>query len=374
MAVPFNNPGRAISSQRAEIEGAIARVLDSGCLILGPENEALSEDLSRYLGVRHTVLVGNGTDALEIALRAVGVGPGDTVLTAANAGGYASTAAALLGATPSFVDIDPDSLQMDPESLSSALSVLDGRVKAVVVTHLYGQVADVEAIAALCTKAGVALVEDCAQALGARVRGKPVGTFGDVSTTSFYPTKNLGALGDGGAIFTQSDEMAETVTQLRQYGWADRYRSVVPGGQNSRLDEIQAAVLRVRLAQLDELTERRRAIHSRYRSVSSPWGTLPHLEGEGFVAHLAVMVTDEREQLVSHLTAAGIQTAIHYPIPDHHQPAFWHAGEFSLPVTEDRARKILSLPLFPELTEEEITRVMDALASGEPQFNVGMRA
>ena len=361
-AIPLNDPHRAVESFREDIQRAIARVLSSGWYVLGPENELLEQELSSYMGVDCTVLVGNGTDALEISLRALGIGQGDTVATVANAGGYATTAIRQVGATPLYVDIDAESLEMDPGSLRQALASHQSTVAAVVVTHLYGHAASMDQIVDIVREAGVAVVEDCAQALGARVNGRLVGTFGDISTTSFYPTKNLGALGDGGAIFTSSNLLADKVRRLRQYGWQTRYNSLEPSGRNSRLDEIQAAVLRERLPQLDQLNSSRLSIFSQYRSVSSPWGEFAHTVSERFVGHLAVFLTDRRKEFVKHLENKGIRTDIHYPIPDYRQPGFM-SKEINLPITESRVRSIVSIPLFPELSGPEVERICDAIRS-----------
>lgn len=359
--VPLNDPSRAIVSTRSQIDEAISRVLSSGWVILGPENEALTEELSRFLGIGHTVLVGNGTDALELSLRALGVGPGSRVLTVANAGGYTSTAVRQLGAIPVYVDIDPVSLQMSLDSLKSALSSLSEKPAAIVVTHLFGYAAPIREIVAIAREHGLPVLEDCAQSLGAELEGQRLGTFGDIATTSFYPTKNLGALGDGGAVFTQSSELADRVRTLRQYGWTTRYHTEVAGGRNSRLDEMQAAILRMRLPLLPELTRIRQEIHQRYRDTSNSGGMFPHEPGSHFVAHLAVMITDDRDRARQHLEKAGVKTDIHYPVPDHRQPAYDAGTSGVLAVTEEMAGRILTVPLFPEMTESEIDQVVEAL-------------
>lgn len=360
--IPFNDPGRSVALSRKDIDAAIDRVLRSGWLVLGPENEALANEISDFLEVDHAVLVGNGTDALEIALRCLDLQPDDQVVTVANAGGYASTAIRQIGAIPVYVDVDEETLQMNPHHLIEVLEERAGNIAAIVVTHLFGHAAPIQRIASIAKNAGIALVEDCAQAIGARVGGQSVGTFGEIATTSFYPTKNLGALGDGGAIFTGSSELANKAQQLRQYGWSDRYNSVQPGGRNSRLDEIQAAILRLRLQDLEVMTLRRQEIYRAYQSIQSPWGYLPLKTTEAFVAHLAIFVSDRRDELATHLANHRIGTSIHYPLPDYLQPGFM-APSASLSVTDKMAGRILSLPLFPELSSEEVERVCLALAA-----------
>lgn len=366
--IPTNDPLRAINDQRNEIDVAIARVLSSGRLILGPENEELSAELSNYLGCQHTVLVGNGTDALKISLLSVGVKPGQRVVTVANAGGYASIAIRDIGALPLYVDIRDTDLEMaadGPYGFEQVLNEQPEKPSAVVVTHLFGKAAPIERIVAIASRHGIPVVEDCAQSFGAKVGFKKLGTFGVVATTSFYPTKNLGALGDGGAIFTSSDSVAESARSLRQYGWSDRYNSEIAGGQNSRLDEIQAAVLRLRLRKVEDSNLRRREIHQRYNDAAKE-NTLievPHYFDESFVAHLAVILLDNRDRARKILETQGIATDIHYPMTDYQQGAFAEFTRQTLPVTEKQASRILSLPLFPEMDEGEIQQVEAALTS-----------
>jgi dTDP-4-amino-4,6-dideoxygalactose transaminase len=356
--VPFNDLGRATRADRPAIDAAIARVLDSGWYVLGPEHDALESELAAFLGAGETVLVGNGTDALELGLRALGVGPGDRVVTVANAGGYTSTAVRAIGAIPVYADVDPSTLQLSPETLDRALAGSEPPA-VVVVTHLFGAVGDVRGVVERARAAGAAVLEDCAQSIGATVGGVAAGTFGDLATTSFYPTKNLGALGDGGALVTSDAELASTLRRLRQYGWESKYRAVTPGGRNSRLDELQAAILRVRLGVLAEGTERRRTIHRAYEAADRG-GRLINRAGEDYVGHLAVLRTDARDDVRARFTAAGIQTDVHYPIPDHLQPLAGGAAG-SLPATERAAGEILSIPMFPELRDDEVARVAAVL-------------
>lgn len=358
--IPFNDLSRAVVAQRPELDAALAEVLDSGWLVHGPQHSRFESELAEYLGVAHAAGVGNGTDALEIALRAVMPEGRDVVISAANCGGYTSTAARRAGFTLRYADVDPTTHLLTPEEI---LPLLGADVGAVVVTHLYGRVADVAAIRAVCEPRGIAVVEDCAQALGAGAPGSRAGSFGDIAAFSFYPTKNLGALGDGGAIATRSDEIDAAVRRLRQYGWDRKYSVAQDGGRNSRLDEMQASVLRVRLRLLDDATAARRAIVERYaQAASDRVRVLP--ASAGHAAHLAVVETKEVAALQDHLATALVRSDVHYPIPDHQQPAFAaDESDTFLPTTERLAGQILSLPLFPELREDEIERVCAALAS-----------
>lgn len=363
MRVPFNDPGREVREFAGAIESAVARVIASGWYVMGPEHDAFERDFAAYCGVRHCLGVGNGTDALEIALRTAGCGPSDEVITVANAGMYTTSACISAGATPVFVDVDPATLEVDVAAVEQAITPA---TKAIVVTHLYGRLAPAEAIADLAHSRGVTVIEDCAQAHGAQRGGKPAGSFGDLACFSFYPTKNLGALGDAGAIVTNDEVLAERVRALRQYGWTSRYHAEVPGGRNSRLDEIQAAVLRVKLPHLDEWNERRRQIVARYRESAAGTQLRPlHQPAEDFVAHLCVGLHPDRDAFRERLAASGVDTAIHFPIPDHLQPALssesWRRTG-SLAVTERSARELLSLPCYPGLTENEVDHVCEVLA------------
>lgn len=362
--VPFNDLARGTQQLRAEIDAAIARVISSGWFVLGPEHDALETELANYVGVKHAINVGNGTDALELALAAVGVKAGSTVLTVANAGAYTTTATLLLGALPVYCDVDPDTLLMSVDTVKTALAQLPEKPQALVVTHLYGALAPVAEIVELAHEHGISVVEDCAQSLGASLAGKRGGSFADVSTTSFYPTKNLGALGDGGAVFTNNTDLAEKVRRMRQYGWGSKYSIEYAHGKNSRLDEIQAAILRVKLPLLDAQNERRRQIHSQYETADHAGIRVLNRANEAFIGHLAVVVADNREIVRSSLDSAGIKTDVHYPIPDHkqHYPDFVPTTT-ALPVTEWASASIFSVPLFPELEQSEIAQVMEALAN-----------
>jgi len=359
--VPFNDLSRTPPEVMASIEGAIARVLASGWYVMGPEHDAFENELAAYLSASHVVLLGNGTDALELALGAVGVGAGDRVVTVANAGAYSTVAMRLLGARPAFADVDPASLLMTAATFQTAIDALDAPPRAVVVTHLYGAMADVAGIVAIARPLGIAVVEDCAQSLGASAGGVKAGMFGDIATTSFYPTKNLGALGDGGAVYTNDAELATSVRRMRQYGWISKYHIAFDHGRNSRLDELQAAILRVKLPLLDGWNQRRREIHTSYEAASS---RMVNRDSESFIGHLAVAISDNRDETRAALRASGVATDVHYPLPDHHQDFPSDRPEpISLPATEAASAAVYSVPMFPELTDSEVERVSAALAS-----------
>lgn len=362
--VPLNDLRRGYAALRREIDDAVGRVLSSGYYVMGPEHDAFESELAQALGVEHVIAVGNGTDALEIALAAVGVGPRSDVITVSNAGMYASTATRKLGAKPKYVDVDEVDLLMAPESLARQVT---SSTRAVVVTHLYGRMAPVRQIARVCHRFRLPLIEDCAQSIGARLGEQQAGAFGDLAILSFYPTKNLGAFGDGGAVVTNRSDLAVIARQLRQYGWTEKYRVTREGGRNSRLDEVQAAILRVRLPHLEAGNARRRRILESYQEAARGVGmrVLGAGAGKETVAHLAVLVADDRSAVASSMARAGIATAVHYPIPDHLQVVHEGAG-ISLPVTESYSRRILTIPCFPELEDQEVARVQDAI-SGVPR-------
>lgn len=360
--IPLNDLDRGTRALRSEINAAIAGVLDRGYYVLGPENAALTQELTTYLGLE-SILVGNGSDALQLALSAVGVAAGDTVVTVANAGGYTSTAVRALGAKAVYADVERDDLLVSLQTIMDAITQTGTSPKAIVLTHLFGSTVDAAPIAAYAHENNMYVVEDCAQALGAAREEGKAGTFGDIATTSFYPTKNLGALGDGGAVMTNNAELAERVRRLRQYGWASKYRTTEPGGMNSRLDEIQAAVLRAKLPLLDEWNERRRSIHERYAAAISSGARLVSNSLPGFIGHLAVVDSDDRDRATALFAEAGVATEIHYPIPDHQQPFLANYPQPKLPETERSAQRIFSVPLFPELNDNEVDRVATVLAA-----------
>ncbi|MFL5925914.1 MAG: DegT/DnrJ/EryC1/StrS family aminotransferase [Gaiellaceae bacterium] len=358
--VALNDLRRSAALQHDELVAALSRVTASGRYIQGPETAAFELELASYLGVSHCVGVGNGTDALELALLGVGSSPGDDAVMAANAGMYAATAARRIGLRPRFADVDPVTLCLSRPTVGAALTPA---TRVVVVTHLYGRVAAVEEIVELCRAREIAVVEDCAQAAGARLDAGAAGSFGDAAAFSFYPTKNLGAAGDGGAVVTSRDDVAQAVRSVAQYGWAEKYRVVRPNGRNSRLDELQAAILRLRLPHLDDWNARRRVIVTRYMEALPPSaGRFVAADEPSYVGHLAVFLAPDRPRAERLLAGAGIGTAVHYPIADHRQPVF--GGEYdglTLPVTEAGIDRVLTVPCFPELTEPEIERVCEAL-------------
>ncbi|HQV56470.1 MAG TPA: DegT/DnrJ/EryC1/StrS family aminotransferase [Ilumatobacteraceae bacterium] len=364
--VPFNDLSRSTPQESAGTMEAIQRVVQRGHYLLGPETEALESELSAYVGVAHSITCANGTDALRLAMLALGIGAGDVVLTAANAGGYSTIAARSIGARLAYADVDPATLLVSPDSLEAALVRTSTPLAAVVVTHLYGRCAPMTAIIEWAERRGIPVIEDAAQSLGALHQGRQSGSFGQISTTSFYPTKNLGALGDAGAVFTNSDKLNARVRALRQYGWAKKYHIGITGGVNSRIDEIQAAVLRDRLPRLDAMNERRRQIHRRYETAAAANADrvrLVNIASPEFVGHLAVIIVDHRDEAAQRFREAGVQTDVHYPVPDHRQSPFEASDAVSLPVTERAVTQILSIPLFPSLTDSEIDRVCQVLAT-----------
>ena len=358
--VPLNDLKRGYEILAPELQLAAARVLSGGWYVHGPEHEAFEREFAAYVGAGHCIGVANGTDALEIAVKALAPEPGSVVVTAANAGMYASTAVRRAGLQVRYADVDADTLLLTPESIEA---VLDDRVSVVIVTHLYGRLADVAGIREALEGRGIALVEDCAQAAGAGAPGGRAGSLADVAAFSFYPTKNLGALGDGGAVTTVRQDVAERARRIRTYGWSAKYEVGDAGGQNSRLDELQAALLRVRLPHLDGWNAARRAIIDRYaRAARGTSVRVLPAEGLDHVGHLAIAVSENREAARAVLAAVNVQTDVHYPIADHRQEPFADQyADVTLPVTEQLAGQIFTLPCFPELTDDEIERVCAAL-------------
>jgi len=348
-----------------EITSVLAAVAASGWYVLGAECHAFEEEFAAYCGIRFSVGVGNGTDALELALKAAGVRAGDRVVTVANAGMYSSIAILAAGAAPMFVDVDDETMLMSPASLMEApLS----SVAAIIVTHLYGRMANMPEILALAAEHGIPVIEDCAQAHGAAFAGRRAGSWGAMGCFSFYPTKNLGALGDGGAVVTDDELLAAKVRQLRQYGWKEKYRSTLPGGRNSRLDELQAAVLRIKLPYLDHWNQRRREIAKKYNVlINHELIKKPTAADDSYVSHLYVVRCADRRQLQVHLKGRGIASDIHYPVPDYRQPSIEDRFLDSLlPQTEKACRDVLTLPCFPELTDAEVEEVADAVNAWRP--------
>jgi len=381
-AVLQSDPKANYLAHKREIDEAIRETLDSGRYILGGQVTEFEREFAAYLGAKRCVGVANGTDALHLALSAAGVGAGDVVITVAHTAVATVAAVEMAGASPLLVDIDPATFTISPEAVEDAIrNYRDrphihqigqigqiGRISAILPVHLYGRPADMLAMCDIARRYDLKVVEDCAQAHGAtihRMGGYKVGVFGDAAAFSFYPTKNLGALGDGGAVVTNDAEVAERVALLREYGWRERYVSDQPGF-NSRLDELQAAILRVKLKYLDEENARRREIARIYDDRLAPTSLrLPERPvGVESVYHQYVARCDERDGLREHLREQGVGTLIHYPVPVHLQPAYRnrvqvHRG--ALPATEQAARQVLSLPMHAQLSDAQVERVCEAI-------------
>jgi dTDP-3-amino-3,4,6-trideoxy-alpha-D-glucose transaminase len=348
-------------SDRAAIDAAVARVIDRGWFILGPELAEFERAFAAATGARHAVGVGNGTDAIAIALRAAGIGAGDEVITSPLSAAYTALAIMMAGARPVFADIDPARLTIDPAAIAAAVTP---RSAAVVPVHLYGQPADMPAITAVAERHGLAVVEDCCQAHLATCGGRPVGSFGTAAAYSFYPTKNLGALGDGGALTTNDERIAAHARRLRNGGQTDRYRHD-EFGVNSRLDEVQAAILAERLRALENATRQRRALAARYRAGLegvAAVGVPPELD-RGHVYHLFPILTARRDDLQQHLLQHGVETLVHYPLPITRQPALAAEDPAPCPVADDVCTRILSLPLYPGLEGAAIDQVLAAVGT-----------
>ncbi|MEI7445059.1 MAG: DegT/DnrJ/EryC1/StrS family aminotransferase [Burkholderiales bacterium] len=356
------DPRAGYLEQRDAIDAAIARVMAAGAYVLGPDVDAFETAFARYLGIGHAVGVANGTDAIALALRALGVAPGDRVATVSHTAVPTVAAIAMTGAVPVWVDVDPIRRTMDPAGLEAALR--GPRVAAIVVVHLYGQPADLDAIGALARRHGTPIVEDCAQAHGARWRGRQVGTVGDVAAFSFYPTKNLGAFGDGGLAATDDAALAARLRALRQYGW-DAARISGEAGVNSRLHALQAAILGVRLPRLDDDNARRIALADGYDALLAdlPLERPRRFADSAPVFHQYAIEVDARDALRDALAARGVATGVHYPVPAHLQPAFRDLPRppGGLPVTERLASTVLSLPMYPQLGEARMRRVAAAV-------------
>lgn len=343
--------------------GAMSDVAELSWYEAGQVVQRFEQAFAKMVGVDHCVTCASGTDALILALRSLDITVGDGIALVANAGFYGSTAVHTVGATPVYVDVNDTTLCMCPESLDAVLK--HSPIKAVIVTHLYGQMADVSSIAALCRQHGVMLIEDCAQACGAvDSSGSMAGSFGDIACFSFYPTKNLGAYGDGGALCCNNPEFAARIRVIKQYGWRLKYQVDIPFGMNSRLDPVQAAILFRKLPYLDNWNKRRREIATMYSEslvdiIRCPEVSLGMLS---YVGHLYVARTPKRDALRAHLAECGIMSDIHYPVPDYRQRAYHDAGVF-LPNTEANTAQLVSLPCFPGLSNEAISCVIDAIKS-----------
>jgi dTDP-4-amino-4,6-dideoxygalactose transaminase len=350
----------AVVNSGIDFLSPIKKVLDSHWYILGNEVKLFESEFAEYVGVKHCISVANGSEALELALRGLSVQPEDRVVAVANAGFYGSTAIHAVGAIPLYVEIDPVTLTLCPKALEA---VIDTKPAVIIVTHLYGQLANIEEIIRIAEAAGIPVLEDCAQSHGARRNGKQAGSFGTVACFSFYPTKNLGALGDGGAVVTNNSELASKISQLRQYGWSQKYQVAIPGGRNSRLDELQAAILRIKLPLLDQGNASRRSIAQRYNEAFAKLDILlPSSINEDYVAHLYVVRVKNRAAFAAALKEQGVSTDIHYPIADHAQPGY-KAEPVSLKETELACQTVISLPCFPGLTDDEVSRVIEAVTN-----------
>ena len=369
-AILQSDPKANYLAHKREIDEAIQQTLDGGWYILGRQVSDFESEFAGYLGAKHCVGVANGTDALHLALRAIGVGAGDAVITVAHTAVATVAAIEMTGALPLFVDIDPVTFTISPEWIEDAIKSHHDQtqIKAIVPVHLYGHPADMRAICDIARRYDLKVVEDCAQAHGATIHsmgGLKVGVFGDAAAFSFYPTKNLGALGDGGAVVTNDPEVAGRVRLSREYGWRERYVSDI-AGFNSRLDELQAAILRVKLKYLDEENARRREIARIYddRLAQTSLRLPERPVGVESVYHQYVVRCDERDGLREHLREQGVRTLVHYPVPVHLQPAYRnrvpvHRG--ALPATEQAARQVLSLPMHAQLSDAQIERVCEAI-------------
>ncbi|MBL8818204.1 MAG: DegT/DnrJ/EryC1/StrS family aminotransferase [Planctomyces sp.] len=360
MQVKLNDLSRSSEELTAKIQAAVIGVVDSGWYVHGHQHERFEHEFARWCGLEHAIGVASGTDAIELALRALGCGPGDRVATVANAGGYATLAALAVGCFPVFVDID-QRLNMCPDDLARVLRSCP-EIKVVVVTHLYGQLAQIDAIQNVVRTAGIKLVEDCAQAHGASLNGRLAGSFSDAGCFSFYPTKNLGGMGDGGAVVTADVGVADRLRRLRQYGWGRRYHVELSGGRNSRLDEIQAAILRIKLPHVHRWNTERRRIAERYHEAASGTNLLFPSRGgaEDYVAHLCVARHPDRDTFRDRLLQRGIATDIHFPILDV-QHASLNLQQRSLPMAEQACREIVTLPCFPGMQPDEVDYVCEAI-------------
>ncbi|MCX7121772.1 MAG: DegT/DnrJ/EryC1/StrS family aminotransferase [Gammaproteobacteria bacterium] len=348
--IAFANPSAQYLAHQKEIDAAIANVLAKGVYILGEEVGTFEKEFSAYLALRETIGVANGTDALMLALKALNIGAGDEVILPSMTATPTAAAISQVGATPIFADVDPRYYTLDPESV---LAKITSKTKAIIAVHFYGQPADMHALQKMAADHHLKLIEDCAQAMGARYHGKSVGHFSDVACFSFFPTKNLGAIGDGGAVATNNLALALRIRMLAQYGW-DKERSSQFPGFNSRLDELQAAILRVKLRYLDHDTQKRNDIANFYNNALKGLPiVLPAVRNNVFHAfHLYVIQSENRNELVKKLHAQNIMVGVHYAKAVHQMPAYFNEDN-KLPVSENLASAVISLPMYPELTLEQ---------------------
>jgi dTDP-4-amino-4,6-dideoxygalactose transaminase len=361
MTIPFMDLKRQYTSLMPRIQQAIGRVFDRSFFILGTEGKAFEKEFSAYVGVQHGIGVNSGTDALFLALLAAGIGKGDEVITVANTAIPTVAAIVATGAIPRFVDIDEKTALIDCDKITA---VITSKTRAIIPVHLYGNPVPMKRVMEIASNHNLTVIEDCAQAHGACINGQRVGSFGHLSCFSFYPTKNLGAYGDAGMILTSHDDLAKKLTLLRQYGEEKRYHTII-SGFNSRLDELQAAILLVKLKYLDQWNKKRKEIVEEYkRSIQNTKIQFIDETQEGIsVHHLFVVRTPDREEFQQYLQNHGIGTAIHYPIPLHLQKAYTYLGykEGYFPATEKVMSEIVSLPLFPELTKQEVDYVITTI-------------
>lgn len=359
--IPLANPKAAFEEHSDQIQAALTSVLYSGNYILGQEVTAFEKNFANFIGLNHCVTVNSGTDAIILALKALGIGAGDEVITVSHTAVATVAAIELCEATPVLVDVDPTSYCLNPEMLET---VVNEKTKAILPVHLYGHAADMPSIMAFAKGHGLFVIEDCAQAHGTSLNGQTVGTFGDLACFSFYPTKNLGAIGDGGAVLTNQSALAEKLLLLRQYGWRERYISEIQG-LNTRMDEMQAAILNIKLPYLLSDNKRRRKIADFYNQNLQEAGFFLPTEAENVFHtwHLYVIQTDNRENLSAYLRQNGVGCGVHYPQAVHQQPAYRNRlkGAKNLPVTEALVPRILSLPMYPQLPLEDVKRVCELL-------------
>jgi len=374
MTIPILDLTRQYKAIKPEIDEAIRRVVESGRFILGPEVEAFERELAEFCGVKHAIGVASGTDALYLALRALGIGPGDGVVVPSFTFFATAGVVANVGATPIFCDIEPKTFNIDPESVRA---ILKGRYnckpRAIIPVHLYGQMADMDAIMAIAQEYDLYVIEDAAQAIGAEYKGRKAGSIGHLGCLSFFPTKNLGAYGDGGMVLTNDDELAERVRMLRVHGSKPKYYHHMVG-TNSRLDALQAAILRAKLPHLEEWTRARQELASRYdkflhglEGIEIPYRAQDRTHI--FHQYTIRVLNGKRDALRAYLAQRGIGTEVYYPLPLHLQPCFRHLGykEGDLPESEKASREVLSLPIFPELTEEEQLYVLQSILEFEAE-------
>jgi dTDP-4-amino-4,6-dideoxygalactose transaminase len=369
LTIPQANPGASYAAQKPAIDAAITELLESGRYILGAPVAKFEQEFAAYLGAKYCVGVASGTDAIELALRALGIGAGQAVIAPSHTAVATIAAIEQAGARPIMIDVDPKTYTIAAAAIEAVLKSareIDGcRIAAVIPVHLYGHPADMPAILDVARRHGLRVIEDCAQSHGARIGSQRTGTFGDLAAFSFYPTKNLGAFGDGGLVATNDADLQNRLLALREYGWQQRYVSASPG-LNSRLDALQAAILGVKLLRLDADNERRRMIAARYSAGLAPFGLeLPtSARGVDHVFHQYVIRTRARDELSAFLAGRSILTGIHYPVPVHLQPAYCDRQLTFGPLTQTEAfcREILSLPMFPQLTDGDVDRVIAAIA------------